>query len=250
MKIQSQRAVIIITSWSVALLSITAAAIQTARLGSVEAAYEEKSRDTTQTHEKPIGIESTAEEFLSVHMEEITGIYEEGSIPVPDGSEEISGKLYVLPVCSTYAGMKTYEDYRCITDDTSYQYELQLMAYTDKDGFRKIDNRYLVAIGTHFEAECGTLFDIILENDEKIPAIVGDIKADIHTDVWNVYSIGKCATEFIIDSDVMSKELLSIGDISFYCEEWKAKVKSLYTYDKNILDDNTASLDFDLSNDL
>ena len=130
--------------------------------------------------------------------------------------------------------MKCYEDYRCITDKSSRQYELQQIAYTDKDGFRKIGDRYLVAIGTYFETDCGTMFDIILENDEKIPAIVGDIKSDIHTDIWNVYSAGKCATEFIVDADAMNDELLIMGDVSYYREEWKSKVKALYISDKKI----------------
>ena len=163
---------------------------------------------------------------------------EKSNVSVSELEEKLS-TLYTLPFCDTYEGMKCYEDYRCITDKTSSQYELQMIACTDKDGFRKIGDRYLVAIGTYFEAECGTTFDIILENGEKIPAIVGDIKADIHTDVWNVYSGGICATEFIIDSDVMSGELLAMGDISCYREEWQSKVMALYVYDENIPDNKT-----------
>lgn len=223
MNVKTQRKTVFIASWIFALSSTAAAIIQTARINNLKTAYEDKIFGLIQNYENPKK-ENTPTPSMQF------------SEPEADTFEENLSTLYTLPYCSTYEGMKCYEDYKCITDKASRQYELQQIAYTDEDGFRKIADRYLVAIGTYFEAECGTLFDIILENGEKIPAIVGDIKADIHTDVWNVYSLGKCATEFMIDDNVMSKNLLSAGDVSCYRSEWQSKVKALYVYDENILD--------------
>lgn len=233
MKRQTQRAAAIIASWVLALSSTAIAAVQTARLENCKNEHLEEIFKFTQNNEN-----LNATKYPSHPMpvlSETSGQTENLNVSVSESEENLS-TLYTLPACSTYEGMKCYEDYKCITDNTSRQYELQTIACTDKDGFRKIDDRYLVAIGTYFEADCGTLFDIILENGEKIPAIVGDIKADIHTDVWNVYSGGICATEFIIDSDVMSGELLAIGDVSYYRDRWISKVKALYVYDENILE--------------
>ena len=68
--------------------------------------------------------------------------------------------------------------YKTITDKTSKQYELQQMAYTDEEGFRKIDNRYCVAIGTAFGVYTGQMLDVELENGTVIECIVGDIKKE------------------------------------------------------------------------
>ena len=223
MKIKTKRMAAFAISCIFVLSSVTVAVIQTARINSIKTAYEDEIFGFVQNCEIS---ESENTPTPSMQFSESES----------DTSEENLSTLYTLPVCETYEGMKCYEDYKCIKNKTSRQYELQQIAYTDYDGFRKIADRYLVAIGTYFEAECGTLFDIILENGEKIPAIVGDIKADIHTDAWNVYSAGKCATEFMIDDSVMSKKLLDTGDVSYYCSEWRSKVKALYVYDENILD--------------
>lgn len=225
MKVKTKRIAAFAASWVFALSGITAAIIQTVRMDSIKTESEDKICSFVQDCEiqECKDIPTTSIQFSAME-------------PEADTFEENLSTLYTLPSCPTYEGMKCYENYECITDKSSRQYTLQQIAYTDDDGFRKIGDRYLVAIGTYFEAECGTLFDIILENGEKIPAMVGDIKADIHTDAWNVYSAGKCATEFMIDDSVMSKKLLDTGDVSYYRSEWRSKVKALYVYDENILD--------------
>ncbi|MFA5448851.1 MAG: hypothetical protein WC292_00195 [Clostridia bacterium] len=45
---------------------------------------------------------------------------------------------------------KTYMDYRSITRLGSRQLELQQRAWTDSQGFRKIDDYYMVAMGTFY----------------------------------------------------------------------------------------------------
>lgn len=146
----------------------------------------------------------------------------------------IPSSLYTLPRNDAYTGLKCYESYTSITDRTTDQYALQGMATTNEDAFRMIGDRYLVAIGTYFEAPVGSVIDIILDNGTIIPAVVGDIKADEHTDIWHIFSENGCATEFIVDASLTKAKIT--GDVSSLYDNWQSKVKAIRVYDgKNIL---------------
>ena len=120
-------------------------------------------------------------------------------------------------------GMKTYMSYRAITDKTSKQYKLQQeVAYTDELGFRKVDNRYCVAIGTAFNASVGQYFDAELENGTIIECIVGDIKADKDTDKSNVFTKQGCCLEFIVNTKILEPLVKKMGDCSYLHEEWNS----------------------------
>ena len=130
-----------------------------------------------------------------------------------------------------YTGTKSYEYASVISNKSSRAYQMKILADTE-DGFLKYDDRFLVAIGTHFNAPVGTYINIELENGTNIPAIVGDIKADKHTDENNVYSMTCiCATEFIVDNSFKSKT----GDVSLINPDWQSKVTSITTYEYNCL---------------
>ena len=155
-----------------------------------------------------------------------------GSAPSTFISEESANDadttVYQLPYNAEYTGKKCYESYSSITDTTTLQYELQQSATTDEDAFRKIDNRYLVSIGTHFNAPCGTYIDIVLENGTVIPCIVGDIKPDECTDITNTYTKNNSATEFIVDATKTTANIS--GDVSSLYDEWQSKVKEIVVY--------------------
>lgn len=119
-------------------------------------------------------------------------------------------------------GKKTYMSFRAITDFTSKQYVLQQKAYTDEFGFRKIGNRYLVAIGTAFNASVGQYFDAELENGTIIECIVGDIKADKDTDKSNVFTKQGCCLEFIVNTKTLEPLVKKMGDCSYLHEEWNS----------------------------
>lgn len=132
-----------------------------------------------------------------------------------------------------YKGTKSYEYASAITNKGSKAYELKSISETDENGFLRYKERYLVAIGTHFNAPVGTFITITLENGEEIPAVVGDIKADKHTDQNNVYSMTCiCATEFIVSESFKT----SSGDVSSIFPEWQSKVASITTYEYNCLE--------------
>lgn len=170
---------------------------------------------------------STAEASDSV---EATSFYEEEHKTEESGN---GATLYELPENTDYTGKKCYISYTAITDKTSLQYELQTAACTDLDAFRLLDNRYLVSVGTYFNAPCGTYIDLILENGTEIPCIVGEIKPDKLTSK-RVYSANGCASAFIVDANETRANLW--GDVSYLCDEWQSKVSSVRVYNKNYFD--------------
>jgi len=135
---------------------------------------------------------------------------------------------YQLPDNPDYHGFKSYEPYDLITAQ-SVQLCLQQEAVTDVNGFRLLDGRYLVAVGTFCNAPCGTYVDLILENGTLIPCIVGDIKSDAHTDETNTYTMATmCASEFIVDDSICPAAWY--GDVSMVYEEWRGKTIGIRKY--------------------
>ena len=146
--------------------------------------------------------------------------------------EQLDYIEYIAPITS---GFKSYMPYTTITSKSSPQYKLQQIAYTGTYGIRQYDNRYCVAIGTAFNADVGTYFDLILANGTVIPCIVADIKADRHTDSNNMITIANgCLTEFIVDSSALNKNAKRMGDISYCNEDWNSRVEKIRVYDKNV----------------
>lgn len=111
--------------------------------------------------------------------------------------------------------------YTSITDKASDQWKLQQQAYTDQDGFRRIDNDYMVAMGSYYAQSCGKRLKITLDTGKSFTVIVSDLKADCHTDPLNMYypviyggeEVAANVLEFIIDKNIMSKEVLMKGTI-------------------------------------
>ena len=146
--------------------------------------------------------------------------------------EQLDYIEYIAPITS---GFKSYMPYTTITSKSSPQYKLQQIAYTGTYGIRQYDNRYCVAIGTAFNADVGTYFDLILANGTVISCIVADIKADKHTDSNNMVTIANgCLTEFIIDSSTLNRKAKRMGDISYCNKDWNSRVEKIRVYDKNV----------------
>ena len=155
-------------------------------------------------------------------------------------SEYISDEQldYTEYIATITSGFKSYMPYTAITSKSSPQYKLQQIAYTGTYGIRQYDNRYCVAIGTAFNADVGTYFDLILANGTVIPCIVADIKADKHTDSNNMVTIANgCLTEFIVDSSTLNRDAKRMGDISYCNEDWNSRVEKIRVYDKNIFEE-------------
>ena len=152
-----------------------------------------------------------------------------------DGTMEVIEKYNVPQKDHT---MKSYEPYKAIHDKTSNHYLLQRQfAYTDEVGFRKVGERYCVAIGSYFDVAIGQYFDLILENGTIIPCIKADEKDDAHTDWRNLYtSANNCCSEFLIDTKVLAKEYQELGDVSWVFDDWKSPVVEVIVYDAFIME--------------
>ena len=150
-------------------------------------------------------------------------------------NEELNYKEYTVPITS---GFKSYMPYTAITSRESKQFKLQQMASTGTYGIRTVNNRYCVAIGTAFNAQVGTYFDLILANETVISCVVGDVKADKHTDSSNMVTVASgCLTEFVIDNSVLDRNAKRMGDISYCCDEWNSRVEKIRVYDKNVFEE-------------
>lgn len=145
-------------------------------------------------------------------------------------NEKLDYQDYTVPKTS---GFKSYMPYTAITSKSSPQYKLQQIAYTGNYGIRMFDDKYCVAIGTCFNADVGTYFDLILENGTIIPCIVADIKANEDTDSRNMITTANgCLTEFVTSSNTLNHKAKQMGDISYCCEEWKSPVYKIRIYNK------------------
>ena len=143
----------------------------------------------------------------------------------------INYKIYNVP----YAKNKTWMPYTTITSRRSKQYKLQQKAYTGDYGIRMVNERYCVALGSHFECKIGQYFDLILANGTVIPCIMSDQKANKHTDSANIITTStNCLSEFIVDRNALNYEAKRDGDISSCCPEWKSVVKQIKVYEKVI----------------
>lgn len=146
--------------------------------------------------------------------------------------------LYQEYQVSPNRGFKSYMPYTTITSESSPQYILQNQyAYTGEYGIRKVEDRFCIAIGQFSNARVGTYVDLILENGTVISCIVGDFKANIHTDYSNIVTgHNGCVSEFLIDITTLDATAQKMGDISYCREEWKSPVKIIKVYEENIFD--------------
>ena len=152
-------------------------------------------------------------------------------ISCKSGTKSKSNKSeYDIPDYDT--SFKTYMDYRKITDKSSAQYMLQMEAYTDDMGLRKYEDHYIVAMGTYYSDNVGDTFKITLDNDTSFNVIIGDIKANCHTDSQNMYSpvydnngnlISANVIEFIVDTNKLDRSVTKLGTVSAY-DDFKGNI--------------------------
>ena len=128
---------------------------------------------------------------------------------------------------------KSYMSWRAITNTRSAQYKLQQECWTDKNGLRRYDEYYVIALGSYYTDDIGDTFRITLDNGKSFKAVVGDFKADRHTDELNQYtpteSCGKCVLEFVVDTKALNSTARKMGDISYIkgCDGYVEKKEKL-----------------------
>jgi hypothetical protein len=135
------------------------------------------------------------------------------------------------------AGRKSLEDYHNITAVSSAQYKLQTCSETDsKTGLRKINGRYMIAVGSYYSHNIGQYVDVVLENGTIIPCVIGDAKQDIHTTDGCSIGLDGGAVEFISDFHQIPKICYQWGSMSYNpYEDWYSSVKYLVIYDIDLI---------------
>ena len=149
---------------------------------------------------------------------------------------EIQKPTYVTYEIPRYSGFKSYMTYKLFSKKSN-QYALQTICTTDSDGFRKVDDYYVIALGSFFEVRIGQRVDLILANGEVIQCVLGDFKDDKDTDKQNLFTTANsCMSEFIIDPATLDTTVKSRGDASYLASQsWDSPVIEVYVYDDNVL---------------
>ena len=129
--------------------------------------------------------------------------------------EPIPYSDYTIPA---YSGFKSFMDYEAITDVSAPAYELTRNSMIGGEGILMKNERYLVAIGLHFDAK------------------IGDRKSWKDTDPLMIFTENGCMSEFIVNTDNLPAEVRESGDISKTHEEWQSPVETVRIYKKNALD--------------
>ena len=110
---------------------------------------------------------------------------------------------------------KSYMPYTAITNKASKQWQLQQSATTDKNGLRCIDSKPMVAVGTGWGLSIGDSAIITCDNGNNFEVVIGDIKANNHTNVENkTTSANNCRCEFIVDYKQLNPTVKKMGNVA------------------------------------
>lgn len=158
--------------------------------------------------------------------------------PTEPTEPEIVGTEYVIPEHYGQRDFKSYESWRAITSEASPHYELQNeYAYTGEDGIRMVEGRYCIALGSYFTTIIGQYVDVVLENGTVIECILGDQKADAHTDEPHIAHLTDGSiVEFIVDKEEIASLPRKLGNMSYAYEHWHSPVSKIIVYDKNFFE--------------
>lgn len=131
---------------------------------------------------------------------------------------------------------KSYMAYTAVTNKSSAQYKLlnSELAYTDPDtGIRMVDGRYCIAVGTGYCSKIGTKINLVLENGNVIKCILGDVKADQHTDSTNKFhTVDGSVAEFIVDKTIFNQKKDSSGTVN-WINGFEGKITKVVIIDEN-----------------
>ena len=110
-----------------------------------------------------------------------------------------------LPVPAAALSAKAMESYTAITSTGTLNYKISHGAESQTNGLRRYHvNFYVLAMGTYYGG-VGTYVKITFENGKTIYAILGDQKADEHTDSRHMYTLHDMSTlEFQVDPAIIS----------------------------------------------
>lgn len=139
------------------------------------------------------------EEQKKLQKEMAEACKKNGDGNVPDGVEDPETGV----ACNSRN--VTYMAYTAVTATSSPQYKLlnASYAYTDEEtGIRMVDGRYCIALGSGYTSLIGEKVNLVMKDGSVIKCILGDQKADEHTDFTNRFQkYDGSVAEIIVDYD-------------------------------------------------
>ena len=129
---------------------------------------------------------------------------------------ELPTSSYNIPLGDNFYG---YMDYLAITNTSSDQYKFQQLCWTDSQGLRRQGNDYVVALGSYYSTKIGDRFLVSLDTGITYTIVLGDCKADCHTNSTNQYVVvGNKINiiEFIVDTYTLDYTVAQSGNIGTY----------------------------------
>lgn len=117
---------------------------------------------------------------------------------------------------------KTYMDWRCITNKSSAQYKfIKKWGWCDSDGFMRANGEsdfgipedyYIIALGSYYGTTIGTKYRITTNTGNVFYGVLGDCKADRHTNSTHQYAKrNKDVVEFIVDTRYLNSSVKRAG---------------------------------------
>ena len=138
----------------------------------------------------------------------------------------LEAKYTDLNVPAVDSSFKSYMDYRTITNTKSPQYKfIARWGWTDENGFLRVggekdlgiaDDYYVVALGSFYGTEIGTKYEITTSTGNVFYAVLGDCKANIHTNSTNQYGANNNIVEFLVDTRYLDHNVKRQGTANVY----------------------------------
>lgn len=112
-----------------------------------------------------------------------------------------------------------YMDLDAITNPTTPQYERKKLYWLSSQGLWCCGNDYVVAMGSAW-GEVGTRYEVTTNTGNRYTVVIGDTKADMHTDGSNRYTLAKTSIgdfanviEFIVNVETLPQKPRITGNI-------------------------------------
>lgn len=124
------------------------------------------------------------------------------------------------------SSFKTYMDYRCCGKNTKQRKLYNNFGYIDNNGFVRcdgeedlgiMDDYYFIALGSYYGTNIGDKYRITTDTGNIIYGILGDAKADQHTNSTHQYAVNNNdVVEFLVHTPSLRKDVKQMGNANVY----------------------------------
>ena len=132
---------------------------------------------------------------------------------------------------------KSWTNFRDSVSRNSKQWDILTgkNTYTDKYGFRRLNDDYMCAMGSYYVDKLGDRFEITTVDNNTFTVTICDIKSDNHTDRLNQYTLSNnCIVEFYVDDNLTSSVKFNGSASSISCLSGRiSSIKKIIYSDAN-----------------